>query len=92
MALTAENIKELNNMNEAAHRAKLGDLLATLESGSPVGVSELMAISEAGIDCAGIVKQAKNQKDSTATDVETLKNDLNGLLNALKDAGIMSAK
>ena len=34
MALTAKQIKQLNNMNEAAQRASLGTLLAQLEAGS----------------------------------------------------------
>lgn len=90
MALTAQNIKELNNMNEAAHRAELGNLLARLESASPVGASELMAISAANPKDAGIVKQAVKQENSTASDVQTLVNDFNNLLSALKSAGIMA--
>lgn len=38
------------------------------------------------------VSQAEVQEDSTASDVETLKNDLNGLLAKLKAAGLMKSE
>ena len=51
MALTEKQVKDLNNMNVAAQRAGLGNLLKGSEASGEV--------SEATTEKAGIVKQAK---------------------------------
>ena len=47
-------------------------------------------VFESGCELDGL-PQAANQADSTATTVETLKNDFNALLAKLKTAGLMEA-
>lgn len=86
MALTEKQIQDLNNMNVAAQRAGLGNLLKGSEM--PSGVPE------ATTEKAGIVKQAKAQTDSSATgsDVDTLKTDFNSLLAKLREAGILASE
>lgn len=90
MALTAENVKQLNNMNVAAQNAELGTLLETLTGGASKQNMEYTPIVNATISKAGIVKQAKSQVDSTATDIDGLVKDFNALLAKLKSAGIMA--
>lgn len=86
MALTEKQIQDLNNMNVAAQRAGLGNLLKGSETPGEV--------SEATTEKAGIVKQAKAQADSSATgsDVDTLKTDFNSLLAKLREAGILAGE
>ena len=49
------------------------------------------SLPDAGADTKGLVKQAANVAESSATSVADLKTDLNALLAALKAAGIMVA-
>lgn len=81
MALTADNIKDLNNMNVAAQRAQLGTTLAAASGGD---------VAPATPTTAGVVKQCATQTNSTATDVAGLVSDFNALLAKLKTAGIMA--
>lgn len=51
-----------------------------------------VAVDESGKLYVPAVPQAEVQADSTASDVDTLKNDLNGLLAKLKAAGLMKSE
>lgn len=82
---TKKQIEDLDNMNVAAQRCKLGTVLNESLSGS-----NTTTVPSATTESAGIVKQASAQADSTATDVETIKNDFNALIAKLKTAGIMA--
>ena len=82
---TKKQIKDLDSMNAAAQRCKLGTVLNESLTGS-----NTTTVPSATTESAGIVKQASAQADSTATDVETIKNDFNALIAKLKAAGIMA--
>ena len=64
-----------------------------MPDGTVITVSETGAITvpDATDTIKGVVKQATNQADSTATTVELLLADFNALLLKLKTAGIMVA-
>lgn len=79
MALTETNVRELNNMNEAARRAELGTLLQGLEGGGAAAAS-----------VAPTLPVMAAQADSKATDVEGLVKDFNSLLAKLRKAGLMA--
>lgn len=80
MALDKKQQKDLNMMNEAARRAKLGDILKDFGGES----TEATATKEK----AGIVKQCKLVSDASGDNVT--KEKFNELLAALKAAGIMA--
>ena len=82
MSLNEKQIYDLNNMNVAAQNAKLGDLLSEGVSGEA---------GQATVSEFGTVKKMTSQEHSVATgsDVDTLKNDFNSLLDKLKSAGMM---
>lgn len=73
-----------------ATNAVLGGVIP---DGTIITVSETGAITvpSATSSVKGVVKQATNQADSTATTVELLVTDFNALLAKLKLAGIMVA-
>lgn len=71
---TEKQIYDLNNMNEAARRANLGDVLADNLGGEDAGATFTPAASQA---------------DSVATDVPQIVADFNSLLAKLKAAGLM---
>lgn len=81
MALTAANVHDLNNMNEAARRAGLGDILEELTTGTDDNSLKARAIS------GPIVA---HQDDSTAKSVADIVSDFNALLAKLRMAGIMA--
>lgn len=80
MALTEKQQKDLNMMNEAARRAKLGDILKDFGGES----TKATATKEK----AGSVKQCALVTDETEANVT--KKKFNELLAALKAAGIMA--
>lgn len=80
MALDKKQQKDLNMMNEAARRAKLGDILKDFGGES----TEATATKEK----AGIVKQCALVSNASGTNVT--KEEFNALLAALKAAGIMA--
>lgn len=88
MALTDINVKELNNMNEAARRANLGNTIKDLESGNGAR-SGSYVLPNATLNKIGGVKQIEKQANSSAQTVEELVADFNSLLSKLKSAGIM---
>ena len=80
MALDKKQQKDLNMMNEAAGRAKLGDILKDFGGES----IEATATKKK----AGIVKQCEFVSD--ASEANVTKEKFNALLAALKAAGIMA--
>lgn len=80
MALTEKQQKDLNMMNEAARRAKLGDILKDF------GGESIKATATK--EKAGIVKQCEFVPNASGTNVT--KEEFNALLAALKAAGIMA--
>ena len=80
MALDKKQQKDLNMMNEAARRAKLGDILKDF-GGESIAAT-------ATKEKAGIVKQCKLVLDASGDNVT--KEEFNALLAALKAAGIMA--
>ena len=80
MALTEKQQKDLNMMNEAARRAKLGDILKDFGGES----TRVTATKEK----AGSVKQCELVPNATGNNVT--KEEFNALLAALKAAGIMA--
>ena len=73
--------------------ATTNGLGGVIPDGTIITVSETGAITvpSATDTVKGVVKQATNQADSTATTVELLLADFNALLLKLKTAGIMVA-
>lgn len=61
----------------------------TEQGGDVTHIGGKLVIDEGG-SIEGL-SSAENQADSTATTVATLKEDFNGLLSKLKDAGLMAA-
>lgn len=90
MALTDQNVYDLNMMNEAANRCKLGNLLKSLEDGSSEDSDYSYVLPAATTSTLGGVKQAETQADSVASDAPGLVADFNALLAKLKAAGIMA--
>ena len=80
MALNEKQQKDLNMMNEAARRAKLGDILKDFGGES----TDATATKEK----AGIVKQCALVPNASGDNVT--KEEFNALLAALKAAGIMA--
>lgn len=80
MALDKKQQKDLNMMNEAARRAKLGDILKDFGGES----TRVTATKEK----AGSVKQCELVPNATGNNVT--KEEFNALLAALKAAGIMA--
>lgn len=81
MALTAANVHDLNNMNEAARRAGLGDILEDLTTETDGNSLKARAASGPVVD---------HQDDSTAKSVAEIVADFNSLLAKLRTAGIMA--
>lgn len=85
MALDDKQVYDLNNMNAAAQRAKLGDLVKGMEGGG----SEYV-LPEAKPDTLGGVKQATAVEDSSGATDTALETKFNALLAALRTAGILA--
>ncbi|MPM55180.1 hypothetical protein SDC9_101973 [bioreactor metagenome] len=74
-----------NYMTDGGDTLVIGGTLV-VESGAMVMG---LPLDFASVNSTGVIYQVENQRASTATDVATLVNDLNALLEKLKNAGAM---
>lgn len=88
MALDDKQVYDLNNMNAAAQRAKLGDLVKSMESGGGGGSGYVLPAAKP--DTLGGVKQATAIEDSSGATDTALETKFNALLAALRTAGILA--
>mgnify|MGYP000906375822 FL=1 len=84
MSYNAKNYTE-----QSGEKTVIGGTLEIKEGATVTGLPEPV-IPDATTTTKGIVKQAANQVDSTATEVSTLVSDFNALLVKLKAAGIVA--
>lgn len=76
MALTEQNIQELNNMNAAAQRAGLGTFLSEIVVGETSNVAPRVA-------------EGVKVNNSSATSIKELVNDFNNLLDVLRKSNVI---
>lgn len=83
------NIKELNNINVAAQRAKLGDIILALLKENEEIKEELKNVrkNKSSSDSSLPMKVIKNQEKSKATTIKELVNDFNLLISNLERYG-----
>lgn len=81
-----------NGNASTSHYTEYGTMpTLTEEKKQSVLNPEAYVLPEAGAETLGGVYQAENVEESSATTVAGLKDTVNGLLSALKAAGIMAA-
>lgn len=89
--MNKEIIKDLNNINIATQKAKLGDIIIELIKENKELKEEIKSIKDSKVEVKQNIdeKLLEKQNKSKATTIKELVSDFNGLISNLEKSGYM---